>query len=384
MEVYLDNSATTRPDRRVVLAMTEALEAGYFNPSSVYRPALETEKKIAACRDALLKKLGALNGYRVIFTSGGTEADNLAIFGHVSTVKKPGRILYLRVEHPAVKECCLAAKRLGHEAQAIPVTREGIADMQAFQSMLGEDVIMICVMQVNNETGAIQPIEEIARLRDQYCKNAVLHVDGVQGFLRLPIDLKKMGIQSYALSGHKIHGPKGIGALVIDKALRLSPMQWGGGQEGGLRSGTENTPGICGLQAAVEAYPANGAEHMAALKSSLFHALKAGIPGAEINGPQLASPYAAPHILNVSMPPVRSDTMLFALEGSGVYVSSGSACSSKQQKVSETLKAMNTPPGLAQSALRFSLSPHNTQEEIAYAAQEAIRHYDLLKGFVRR
>ena len=384
MIAYLDNSATTRPDSRVVLAMTRALETGYFNPSSPYRPALEVEKEISGCRAAILKALGAENGYRATFTSGGTEADNLAILGHLSTVRKPGRVLYLTVEHPAVKESCKAAERLGHRAQAIPVRRDGTADLDALEAMLGEDVIMLCVMQVNNETGAVQPLEKIAELRDRFCQNAVLHVDGVQGFLRLPMEMKRLGVQSYALSGHKIHGPKGIGALVSGKDLRLNPVLWGGGQEGSLRSGTENTPGILGLMAAVEAYPRDAARQMAALKQRLWEKLKEGIPPAQLNGPALDSPACAPHILNASLFPVRSDPMLNALEGSCVYVSSGSACSSRQQRISDTLKAMGVPRPQAECAVRFSLCPHNTPEEIDYAAQEAVRHYQALKGFVRR
>lgn len=383
MEAYLDNSATTRPSQPVIDAVLTAMRDGFYNPSSPYGPALQAEKRMDACRALLASHVQAGTG-EVIFTAGGTEADNLAILGYLSTVKKPGKVLFTAVEHPAVKQSCLAAERMGHAPVSIPVLRDGTVDLQALEDLMDESVHLICVMQVNNETGAIQPLKEIAALRDRLCPKAAFHVDGVQGFLRVPISMRELNIQSYAISAHKLHGPKGVGALILQKGHKVSPREFGGGQEKGLRSGTENTPGIAGLMAAVETYPKDAAERMASLKRRLYELLCQNLPSVNINGPELASPACGPHILNVSFRPVRSETMLYALAGDGVYVSMGSACSSRKQKISETLKAMAVPQWDAECSIRFSLSPYTTEAEIDYAAGRVKEHYQTLSKFVRR
>lgn len=381
--IYLDNSATTRPSEAVVRVMTEALAEGWHNPSSLYKPALEAEKRMSNARDACLKAAGAV-GQRLIFTSGGTEADNIAILGHLRTVRRPGKVLLLSVEHPAVLACGPEIERLGHQAALIPVTAEGVLDLAALENMLDDTVRLICVMQVNNESGAIQPVREVARLRDRLCPEAAIHVDGVQGFLRLPVDFNGLGIQSYAFSGHKIHASKGVGGLIVEKSHKLSPIVFGGGQEAGYRSGTENTAGIIGLGEAVRTYPEDAAEAMMALKRRLWQRLRETVPQAEFNGPALDSPACAPHILNVSLPPVRSQTMLFALEGEGVYVSAGSACASRKQKFSGVLTAMGLSAQRKDCALRFSLCPFLTEADMDAAAAAVKKHYDMLKKFVRR
>ena len=381
--IYLDNSATTRPSDAVIAAMTEAMAQGWHNPSSLYRPAMEAEKRLTAAREACLKAAGAA-GHRLIFTSGGTEADNLGILGHLRTVKRPGRVLMLATEHPAVLSCRGEIERLGHRAELIPVRRDGVADLCALERMLGEDVVLLCVMQVNNEVGAIQPIEEIAALRDRLCPRAALHVDGVQGFLRVPFHFGKSGVQSYALSGHKIHACKGVGALIVRKDHRVSPLLLGGGQEDDLRSGTENTPGIIGLGEAVRTYPAEGPERMKLLKARLWEGIREAVPAAKLNGPAIDDPASAPHILSVSLPPVRSQTMLFALEGEGIYVSNGSACASRRQKVSGVLSAMGLTTQEADCTIRLSLCPDLTEADMDEAARVIGKHYELLKAFVRR
>lgn len=383
MEVYLDNSATTRPSDAVVSAVMRAMTETWHNPSALYRPAMEAQKLVEAAREACLQAAGA-SGQRLIFTSGGTEADNIAILGHLRTVRKAGRVLILSVEHPAVSACAQEIERLGHRVEAIPVCRDGVVDLSALENMLGEDVRLICVMQVNNESGAIAPLSEVVRLRDRLCPGAAIHVDGVQGFLRVPIDFNHLGISSYAFSGHKIHACKGVGGLILRRDHRVSPIVFGGGQEAGYRSGTENTPGIIGLGEAVRTYPAGAAEEMAARKRQLYQAIRQAVPASVLNGPEPDSAAAAPHILNMSLPPVRSQTMLFALEGDGVYVSNGSACASRKQKFSSVLTAMRLPPELADSALRFSLCPGITEEQIAYAADRVAAHYALLSKYVRR
>ena len=376
--IYLDNSATTRVCPEAVAAMTEAMTADFFNPSALYAPSAGIKARADAVRSALLRELNCPGG-QVVFTSGGTESDNLAIMGHLSGLRQ-GRVLYTAGEHPAVKEAVRAVPYV--TAEEIPLTGEGLPDPDALEELLDSDVKLICVMQVNNETGAVSPLDRISALRNKKCPGAALHVDGVQGFLRLPVDMDRLGVDSYALSAHKIHGPKGMGALVTRPGFRLAPRVFGGGQEKGLRSGTENIPGILGLGAAVAAYPRDN--DMAAVKARLYERLTEAIPGAAVNGPRPGSPAAAPHILNMSLPPVRSETMVHALETAQIYVGVGSACGSRKQKISAVLKAMHVKPALAESALRFSLCPANTLEEMDLAAEEIIRQHALWAPFTRR
>ena len=381
--IYLDNSATTRPSDAVVSAMLRVLTENWHNPSALYQPAMQAEKLMSAARESCLKAAGA-NGHTLIFTAGGTEADNIAILGYLRTVKKPGRVLLFSVEHPAVLNCTQEITRMGHKVELIPVDKRGVCDLAKLEAMLGEDVHLITLMQVNNEVGAIQPIEAVCKLRDRLAPKAAIHVDGVQGFLRVPFHLGKSGVQSYAFSGHKIHASKGVGGLILRKGHRVAPIIFGGGQEGDIRSGTENVPGIVGLGEAVRTYPADSAAHMMALKQRLWAGLQEAVPGVKLNGPAMDDPACAPHILNVTLAPVRSQTMLFALEGDGIYVSAGSACGAHKQKVSSVLTAMGLSTAEADCALRFSLCPQVTEEEIDYTIAAIRKHYDMLKAFVRR
>ena len=377
--VYLDNSATTRVCSAAADSMMKCMREDFFNPSALYAPSVQVEKAMKACRKLILDRVHGGDN-RVIFTSGGTEADNLAILGGLASCRDGGRVLFSAGEHPAVREACLNLK--GLEAQEIPYDHEGRVRLDVLESMLDQDVRMICVMQVNNETGAVQPLEEISRLRDRKCPDALFHVDGVQGFLRVPFDMRVLKVDSYALSGHKFHAPKGIGVLVAGSRVRLSPRMLGGGQENNLRSGTENTPGIVALGAAIQSYPGNG--DMRAVKCFLYEKLRELVPDARVNGPDPYSDASAPHILNISLPPVRSETMLHALEARGIYVGIGSACSSHKQKVSHTLRTMNVPQKYAESALRFSFCPDNTREEMEEVLQAFAGNYVLLSRYQRR
>ena len=381
--VYLDNSATTRPSDAVVSAMLRTMTETWHNPSALYQPAMQAEKQLTAAREICLKAAGAA-GHTLVFTAGGTEADNLAILGHLRTHRRPGRVLLFSVEHPAVLGCAQEITRMGHKVETIPVDGRGVVDLQALEGMLGEDVLLMTLMHVNNEVGAIQPLEAVAKLRDRLCPKCAIHVDGVQGFLRVPMHFGRLGIQSYAFSAHKIHGCKGVGGLILRKGHRVAPIVFGGGQEGDLRSGTENVPGIVGMGEAVRTYPDGAAERMMALKARLLAGIRQAVPGARLNGPALDDPLCAPHILNVSLTPVRSQTMLFALEGDGVYVSAGSACGAHKQKVSSVLTAMGLTTADADCALRFSLCPDVTEEDVDTAIAAISKHYDMLKAFVRR
>ena len=381
MKAYLDNSATTRPGDSVAAAVREMLESGWYNPSALYKPSLEIQKRMDEARRICLQAAGAEN-CRIIFTSGGTESDNLALLGHMRTVHSVRDVLISSVEHPAVSACAEELTRMGHQVKEIPVRRDGTADLDALAEMMSERTALIALMQVNNETGAVEPIEQVAELRNRLCPEAAIHVDGVQGFLRVPVRFRQLGIQSYALSGHKIHGLKGSGALILAEGYPVKPLLYGGGQEGNLRSGTENTVGILSLGEAVRSWQAEDAERIMKLKLRLWKELKERIPEAAVNGPDPED--GAPHILNVALEPVRSQTMLFALEGDGIYVSAGSACASRKQKVSPVLKAMGVPTARADCSLRFSLSRETTEEEIDYAAERAAFHYGMLKKYTRR
>lgn len=375
--IYLDNSATTPPTDAVIEAMASCMRVGYHNPSSLYADALAAEKQMDACRAAIRSHLGP---GQVVFTSGGTEANNLAILGGLASMRAGGRVLFSAGEHASVREACLAAECLGFEAAALPLMTDGTLDLAAAERMLTPDTRLICLMQVNNETGAIQPIEEVVKLKERLCPHAMLHVDAVQGFLRHA--LPSGGITSVSLSGHKVHGPKGIGALWCKSGTKLQPLTHGGGQERGLRPGTENTPGIAGLFAAINAYPR--ANTMRSQKVLLWRLLLEGVPSLRVNGPAPDVSKAADHILNVSFFPVRAETMLHALEAEGVLVGNGSACSSRRVQTSRVLKAMGVPAGNAECAVRFSLSPYLSDADIEQAARAAVRCYERLKGFVRR
>ena len=380
MSIYLDNSATTRPSEAVVAATRRALEEDYHNPSALYAPALTAEKAMDACRQELLRALQAEGS--ILFTSGGTEANNLAILGALMVRRGGGELLYSAGEHPSVIETCKAAEALGYQPREIPLLRNGLIDLATLESMLTAETAMICLMHINNETGAIQPLEAVHALHQQHCPQALLHVDGVQGFLRHDVPLKSLGIDSYALSGHKIHGPKGIGALFLRSGHRIKPILHGGGQESGLRAGTENGPGIAGLCAAVTNYP--NKHQMRQIKLQLFNTLRDALPELQHNGPEPDAPEAADHILSLAFPPVRAETMLHALEAEGVLVGTGSACSSRKRKTSHVLSAMGIPAQQADCTLRISLSPFTTAEEIDTAAAAIVKSYQLLKHYRRR
>ena len=383
MNAYLDNSATTRPSDAVAAAVRELMEGGWYNPSALYKPALDIQKKLDGARETILKAVGA-EGNRVIFTSGGTEADNLALLGHLRACRKPGKVLISSVEHPAISACAEEIRRMGHQVGEIPAGKSGVIDLAALEQMLDEDVLLITVMQVNNETGAAEPLAEIARLRDAHAPGAAIHVDGVQGFLRMELGFNRLGIQSYALSAHKIHGLKGTGALIVKTGHTIRPILYGGGQEGNIRSGTENTFGILTLGEAVRTWDPAANARMREKKNRLREELLRRIPEARINGPEENPSLCAPHILNVALMPVRSQTMLFALEGDGVYVSAGSACASRKQKISPVLKAMGVSTEQADCSLRFSLCPFTTDEEIDYAIERTVKHWETLKKYTRR
>ena len=376
---YLDNSATTRPCEAAVAAMERSLREQWHNPSAVYKPSVEAFRALRDARQRLLDAVGGA-GCDAVFTSGGTESNNLAILGAVGRMRGRQVLAVSAVEHPSVLEAFRLLAEQGHDVRVIGVDAAGQLKWDALEAALDDGASLVSCMQVNNETGAVL---DAARLHAAVNGRALIHVDGVQGFLRTPFDMKLADL--YTVSSHKLHGPKGVGALIVKKGVRLKPCHVGGGQESGLRSGTENTPGIAGMDAAIAELVSMGPDmprRLMAKKLHLVQAVREAVPDATVNGPDPAE--GAPHIVNLGFPGVRGEVMLHALEGDGVYVSTGSACSSKKLKVSGVLTAMGIKPRVAEWAVRFSLSPHTTDEEIEYAARRVGVQYDLLKRFQRR
>lgn len=383
--IYLDNSATTRPFDSVMDTMQACMRETYFNPSAAYRPAVDLDRAMRACRKRIAAQLGAQED-EVIFTSGGTESDNLAILGYAEALHGEHiNFACSAVEHPAVSETIRRVTRLGIEVRELPMDRRGIVDLKAAEDIIDAHTALVSCMQVSNETGAIQPIEALSALAHERNSRVRLHVDGVQGFMRVPVHMGKMGIDLYALSGHKIHGPKGVGALVVRKGVRLVPQMTGGGQERNLRSGTYNAPAILGLGQAVQemADRRPEIERMRGLKARLWQNLS-GMQGVRVNGPMPDEQDAAPHIISLSFEGVRGEVLRNALEGANVLVSTGSACASHKQKISPALKAMGLTAEQADGTIRISLGLLNTPEDMDEAAAQIIKAASMLAKYRRR
>ena len=382
--IYLDNSATTRPFDGVIDAMDRSMREAYYNASAAYRPAVDVDRALRACRKLIASQLGAQED-EVYFTSGGTESDNLAILGVAATLRHPANFVCSVIEHPAVLETIRRVEAMGHEVRYMPIDRRGVVDLAACEALFDERTALVSCMQVSNETGAIQPIAELARMARAKNKDVRVHVDGVQGFMRVPMHMGRMGVDLYALSGHKVHGPKGVGALVVRKGVRLVPQMTGGGQEKNLRSGTYNSPAILGLGEAVREMAArrDDLERIAQMKARLF-ALLTTEEGVTLNGPAVDDAQSAPHILSVSFAGVRGEVMRNALEGEGVLVSTGSACASHKQKVSGTLRAMGLSTEQADGTIRISLGMMNTMDEMDEAAARMLALYRQLRAYRRR
>lgn len=378
--IYLDNSATTRPFDEVIDKMSACMREEYFNPSAVYAPAMLAGRILTETREAIASQLGGR--VKVVFTSGGTEADNLALLGTARALRgRKGHFITTKVEHPAILETAAELERLGHSVTYIGVDEEGTVDVDALVDAVREDTALVSVMQVNNEVGAVMPIEEISRRVKEKNLRTLIHVDGVQGFMRVPMHMNRMGVDLYSLSGHKIHGPKGIGALAMSDRARPLCIAFGGGQENGLRSGTENVPGIAGLGQAVRAFARldDPASDMMELKMRLRDGILQAVPDAKVNGPT----GGAPHILNVTFP-VKGEVLLHALEGAGILCSTGSACASHKKSASHVLTAMGVPDKEIDGALRFSLCPMNTPEEIDETVAQIRKSVEMLRAFKRR
>ena len=384
MYAYLDNSATTKVSENVVNLMVKVMSDDYGNPSSLHMKGVEAEKYIKESKD-IIAKLLKVDAKEIIYSSGGTESNNLAIIGAALANKRAGnRIITSSIEHPSVLATMKYLEDNGFEVIHLPVDNKGVVDREALKEAMTAETILVSVMHVNNEIGVIEPVEEISKYIKSVNPNVVFHVDAIQSFGKLIIHPRKMGIDLLSVSGHKIHGPKGIGFLYASSKVKLKPIIFGGGQQKGMRSGTENVPGIAGMGlAAKEAYEnfEEKISKMIELKDYFIDRVT-GIENVLVNSSK--GEEGAPHVISVSFIGVRSEVMLHSLEDKNIYISSGSACASNKPSVSATLKGIGLKPEQIDSTVRFSLSYDTTKEELDYAVEVIAGMIELLRKFTRR
>lgn len=363
-EIYMDNSATTRPYDEVLELMYQVSSNSYGNPSSLHKKGIEAERLVIKARETIADSL-RVQAKEIIFTSAGTESNNLAIRGYLAANPRKGRhIITSRIEHPSVLEVFKALEEEeGYEADYLDVDSNGKIDIKQLKEKINEETALISIMLINNETGAIQPIEELVEIRDYANKDTVIHVDAVQAYGKLKFYPSRSGVDMLSISSHKIHGPKGMGALYASQKIRLKPLFLGGGQESMMRSGTENVPGICGFGLASEmAYEDFEKKMRKVTKVNKY--FKEKLSSANFEYEILSPEDASPFILNVSFPGLRSEVLLHHLEEKDIFVSTGSACHSRKNSKSHVLTAMNLAHEIIDSAIRFSFSAFNNEEEV--------------------
>lgn len=378
MEAYLDNAATTRVSSSVKDIMVEALEINYGNPSSMHRKGIEAENYIKEAKEIIAKTI-KVDQKEIVFTSGGTESNNFALIGAALANARAGKhIITTRFEHPSVHNPLLALEEMGFRISFVSVDGNGLIDMVSLLNEICDETILVSIMHVNNEVGAVQDIANIAKQIKSKKADILFHVDAIQGFGKYKIYPKRENIDMMSVSGHKIHGPKGSGFLYIKDKLKIKPIIHGGGQQKGFRSGTENVPAIAGLAQAVKEIYENHEEKVDRLyelkkhfieEVSLIEDTKVNAIFEEESDLSLEERIkkTAPHVVSVSFAGVRSEVLLHALEDQGVYVSAGSACASNHPSLSGTLQAIGIEKALLDSTIRFSFSVNTTMEEIDYA-----------------
>lgn len=383
-EVYLDNSATTKPRQEVVEAMMVPLNDLYGNPSSLHSKGVVVEKLIKAARENVAK-LFFSKPEEIVFTSGGTEANNVAIRGSVLANKNRGNhIITTKFEHSSVLNTYKALENEGYRVTYLDITNDGFINLQQLEQILSDDTILVSVMQVNSEVGTMQPIEEAVRLIRSKSKNAKFHVDAVQAFTKVETNPGKFDIDLMTASSHKIHGPKGVGTIFVKKGTKLNSLIFGGSQEHNIRPGTENVPGIIGFGKAAEIEQSlmeDESRQIRSLREDLEQKILNNIPDTILNGHKEKR---APHIANISFMGVRGEVLLHALEAKGIFVSTGSACSSHKHELSHVLQSMGLKNEAMEGAIRFSLGGFNTQEDIDYCVENLIPIVSELRKFKRR
>lgn len=362
-EIYLDNSATTKPYDEVVEYIGNINKNIYGNPSSLHRKGIEAEKLIKRARETIAGDLH-VDTKEVYFTSGGTESNNLAIRGYLEANPRNGKhIITTAIEHPSVLEVFKYLAENGYRVDYIRVDKDGRIDMGDLQGKISGETSLISLIYVNNEVGTVQPVEEVVKLKNTVKKDICVHVDAVQAYGKMMILPYKAGIDMMSVSSHKIHGPKGVGALYVNKAVRIKPVIFGGGQEALIRSGTENVAGICGFGLASEIVfksLSGNVEKVSWLKALFKEKLKERFEDVRIISPENSSPF----ILNISFERLRSEVLLHHLEEKNIYVSTGSACSSRKNIRSHVLHAMNVEPSVIDGAIRISFSAFNDEADV--------------------
>lgn len=383
MEAYFDNSATTRCTQAAVDVMQKALLEDYGNPSSLHMKGVTAENYIKTAT-AQIAKILKVSEKEILFTSGGTESNNLALIGTALANQRAGRhIITTAIEHASVYNPLIFLEEQGYEVTYLPVDHEGRISLDELEAAVREDTILVSMMHVNNEIGTIEPVEEAAARVHAKNPRTLFHVDAIQSFGKLRIYPKRMGIDLLSVSGHKIHGPKGVGFLYVKDKTKICPIIHGGGQQRDMRSGTENVPGIAGIGVAAAQIYENFDEKIDRLYE-LREYLAAGMQafdGVTING--ASGRAAAPHIVSVSFAGIRAEVLLHALEDRQIYVSTGSACSSNHPAISGTLKAIGVKPELLDATVRFSLSVDSTKEEADYVLAQLAELLPQLRRFRR-
>lgn len=380
-EIYFDNGATTRTFPEVREIVSEVMDIEYGNPSSMHRKGYQAEQYVKEAREILARSL-KVEPKEIYFTSGGTEANNMALIGAAMANKRSGKhIISTCIEHASVYNPLGFLEEEGFEVTYLPVDQRGIVDPEQLQAALRPDTILVSIMCVNNEIGAVEPVAEIGQRIKKYNPEIIFHTDCIQAYGKMKCFPKKWKVDLLSVSGHKIHGPKGVGFLYVKEGTKIKPIIWGGNQQSGMRSGTENVPGIAGLGCAARIVYTDHkekTEHIRQVKDHFIERVMNELTEVKNNSGE------APHIASISFPGVRSEVLLHALEEKGIYVSAGSACSSNKPQISGTLKGIGLDKTHYESTLRFSFCIDNTLEE-ADACVEALKELlPVLRRFQRR
>jgi len=388
MEVYLDNSATTKVLPEVAELMTKVMCEDYGNPSSMHRKGVEAEQYVRYARENLARLL-KVTEKEILFTSGGTESDNMALIGcAMANMRRGKHLITTQIEHPAILQTMQHLENQGFRVTYLPVDKTGRIRLEDLQRSICQDTILVSIMYVNNEIGSLQPIAEAGALIKRMNPNILFHVDAVQGFGKFRIYPKKMHIDLMSVSSHKIHGPKGVGFLYVGEKVKMLPINYGGGQQKNMRSGTENVPGIAGMTLAAEKMYENfdnDVDKLYELKEYFIQGISK-LEGMQVNGliPEADLRETAPHVVSVSVAGVRSEVLLHALEDKGIYISAGSACASNKPQTSGTLKAIGLQKEFWDSTIRFSFSIFTTREEIDYTLNVLYDMIPMLRKYTRR
>jgi len=384
MDAYFDNSASTKVSEKAIDIMLKTMREDYANSSAKHIKGVDAEKYVKDAAETIAKTLKVKKS-EIIFTSGGTESNNMALLGTAMAKKRLGKhIIISGIEHPAVYMPATFLAEEGFELTVLPVDKTGRVDLEVLKESIREDTILVSIMYVNNEIGAVEPVDEISKIIKSKNENTLFHVDAIQAYTKFKINPKTQGIDMLSASGHKFHGPKGVGFLYINSDVKINPIIFGGGHQRGMRSGTLNTTGIAGMGvAAKEAYDEfdKRIEKIKSLKNFIMDELEK-IDGAVLNTGRGDS--FAPQIISVSFEDIRAEVLLHALEDRGIYVSSGSACSSNHPGISGTLKAVGIREDLLDATIRISLSELNNMEEAKHLIDNLNELLPLLRKFVRK